>query len=75
MLGQIVESQLLRAIEKPSEHSPAVDGSAWEWDQMIPRDPLNLSHSATDIEDLMLLGCDRHTFDLKAQQQKEGICH
>lgn len=36
MLREIAESQPLRVIEKPSEHSPgeaAVDGPAWEWDQ------------------------------------------
>lgn len=78
VLRELVESEPRRVIEKTSEHTPgqpAVDGSAWEWDQMISRGPFNLSHSAIDIEDLMLSGCDLHTFDLKAQQQKEGICH
>lgn len=42
---------------------------------MIFRGLFNLSLSAIDIEDLMLSRCDLHLFDLKAQQQKEGICH
>lgn len=75
VLREIVESQPLRVIEKPSEHSPGQPGLAWEWDQVISRGPFNLKHSAIDIEDLMLSGCDLHIFDLKAQQQKEGICH
>lgn len=76
VLREVVESQPLRVIEKPSELSPGqpgADGPAWEWNQMIPEVSSKLNHPAIDIENLMLSGCDLHTFDLKAQQQRRDL--
>lgn len=61
VLREVVESPPLRVIEKPSEHrpgQPAVDGPAWEWDQMISTGPFQLQPFCNWYWGLNALGCN-----------------